>query len=73
MSWCSKKQSVIALSNCEAKYVAGVVAACQTNWLQTLLNKLMIKIEEPIKLQIDNKSTISLAKNSVSRGKSKHI
>ncbi|GAU46952.1 hypothetical protein TSUD_281870 [Trifolium subterraneum] len=29
VSWCSKKQSVIALSSCEAEYVAGSLAACQ--------------------------------------------
>ncbi|GAU27372.1 hypothetical protein TSUD_55260 [Trifolium subterraneum] len=37
VSWCSKKQSVIALSSCEAEYVAGSLAACQANWLQSLL------------------------------------
>jgi hypothetical protein len=34
VSWCSKKQSVIALSSCETEYVAGSLAACQANWLQ---------------------------------------
>jgi hypothetical protein len=34
VSWCSKKQSVIALSSCEAEYVAGSLAASQANWLQ---------------------------------------
>lgn len=33
----------------------------------------MIKIEESFKLQIDNKATINLAKNSTAHGKSKHI
>ncbi|GAU12912.1 hypothetical protein TSUD_73980 [Trifolium subterraneum] len=37
VSWCSKKQSVIALSSCEAEYVAGSLAACQANWLQSFL------------------------------------
>ncbi|XP_050909951.1 secreted RxLR effector protein 161-like [Lathyrus oleraceus] len=27
--WCSKKQLVVALSTCEAKYIASVVTACQ--------------------------------------------
>ncbi|GAU40215.1 hypothetical protein TSUD_397430 [Trifolium subterraneum] len=39
VSWCSKKQSVIALSSCEAEYVAGSLAACQANWLQSFLCK----------------------------------
>lgn len=33
----------------------------------------MIKIEDPIKLQIDNKSAINLVKNQISHGKSKYI
>ncbi|GAU24779.1 hypothetical protein TSUD_356080 [Trifolium subterraneum] len=37
VSWCSKKQSVIALSSCEAEYVAGSLAVCQANWLQSFL------------------------------------
>ncbi|GAU25674.1 hypothetical protein TSUD_266010 [Trifolium subterraneum] len=34
VSWCYKKQSVIALFSCETEYVAGFLAACQANWLQ---------------------------------------
>lgn len=33
----------------------------------------MIKIDEPINLPIDKKSTINLAKNPLAHGKSKHI
>ncbi|CAJ2632851.1 unnamed protein product [Trifolium pratense] len=73
VSWCSKKQSVIALSSCEAEYVAGSLAACQANWLQSLLNEMKIIDNITVMLKIDNKSSINLAKNPVSHGKSKHI
>ncbi|GAU47317.1 hypothetical protein TSUD_377910 [Trifolium subterraneum] len=73
VSWCSKKQSVIALSSCEAEYVAGSLAACQANWLQSLLSEMKIIDNITVILKIDNKSTINLAKNPVSHGKSKHI
>ncbi|WJX39045.1 hypothetical protein P8452_26635 [Trifolium repens] len=73
VSWCSKKQSVIALSSCEAKYVAGSLAACQANWLQSLLSEMNIIADITVVLMIDNKSAINLAKNPVSHGKSKHI
>jgi len=33
----------------------------------------MIKLKEPIKLLIDNKSAINLAKNPIAHDKSKHI
>ncbi|BAT90084.1 hypothetical protein VIGAN_06125700, partial [Vigna angularis var. angularis] len=39
-SWCSKKQPVIALSNCEAEYIAGSFATCQCVWLEELLMEL---------------------------------
>ncbi|GAU39117.1 hypothetical protein TSUD_22950 [Trifolium subterraneum] len=73
VSWCSKKQSVIALSSCEAEYVVGSLAACQANWLQSLLSEMKITDNITVMLKIDNKSAINLAKNPVSHGKSKHI
>jgi len=62
ISWSSKKQSIVALSSCEVEYVARSSAACQANWLQNVLEKLMINIEQPFKLLLDNKSAINLAK-----------
>jgi hypothetical protein len=60
ISWSSKKQSIVALSSCEAEYVAAAQATCQAVWLESLLN-------------VDNKSTISLARNPIAHGRSKHI
>src|ERR1051325_10304069 len=73
ISWSSKKQPIVALSTCEAEYIAGVVAACQVVWLLNLLEDLKIMIEKPLKLLIDNKSAINLAKNPILHGKNKHI
>jgi hypothetical protein len=73
VSWTSKKQSIVALFSCEAEYVTGSSAACQANWLQNVLEDLMINIQQHIKLLIDNKSAINLAKNPIAHGKSKHI
>lgn len=73
VSWCSKKESVVALSTCEAEYIAACSAACQAVWLSTLLRDLKVAIGETVELQVDNKSAIDLAKNPVSHGRSKHI
>ena len=73
ISWCSKKQPVVALSTCEAEYIAGAVTACQAVWILNLLQDLKIKVNKPLKLMIDNKSAINLARNPVLHGRSKHI
>ena len=73
VSWCSKKQSVVALSSCEAEYISGSLAACQGVWLGELLKELKISIKAPMELRIDNISAINLSKNPVSHGRSKHI
>jgi hypothetical protein len=40
VSWSSKKQPTIALSNIEAKYRSATIAACEIIWLQKLLSHL---------------------------------
>ena len=37
VAWQSQKQRVVALSSCEAEYIAGAGAACQAVWLTRLL------------------------------------
>ncbi|WVY96775.1 hypothetical protein V8G54_028926 [Vigna mungo] len=73
ISWCSKKQSIFALSSCEAKYIAGCYVACKGIWLKELLVELKVVMESPVKLRMDNTSAINLARNHVSHGRSKHI
>jgi len=33
ISWCSKKESVVALSTCESEYIAAAMSACQDDRL----------------------------------------
>ncbi|CAJ2668729.1 unnamed protein product [Trifolium pratense] len=73
ISWCSRKQPVIALSSCEAEYIACAFAACQGLWLESLLKDIGIDLTEPIQLLVDNQSAINLARNPISHGRSKHI
>jgi hypothetical protein len=73
ISWSSKKQNIVALSSCEAEYVAAAQAACQAVWLESLLEELKINYVKPMRLNVDNKSAISLAKNPIAHGRSKHI
>lgn len=73
ISWCSKKQGVVDLSSSEAEYIAAAQAACQILWLESLLEEMKIKHAKPVQLQVDNKSSISLARNPIALGRSKHI
>ena len=40
ISWCSKKEPVVALSSCEAEYIAASLSACQAMWLVNLMKEL---------------------------------
>jgi len=73
ISWNSQKQKMVALSSCEAEFMAATAAACQALWLRSLLAELTGEELKKIKLFVDNKSAIALMKNPVFRGRSKHI
>jgi hypothetical protein len=73
VTWCSQKQRVVALSSCEAEYIASANAACQGIWLSRLLGGLLGIQTPKVKLLVDNKSAIALSKNPVHHDRSKHI
>ncbi|WJX72888.1 hypothetical protein P8452_56724 [Trifolium repens] len=73
IAWCSKKESVVALSSCEAEYIAASLCACQAAWMENLMNEILGEDHGAIEMNIDNMSAINLAKNPVSHGRSKHI
>jgi hypothetical protein len=64
---------MVALSTCEAEYVAAATAACQVVWLRWLLGELTGVEAHPLALMVDNKPAIALAKNPVLHDRSKHI
>ena len=73
ISWLSLKQKAVALSTCEAEYVAAATAMCQVVWLRRLLGELTGVEAHPLALMVDNQSVIALAKNPVLHDRSKHI
>ncbi|XP_047166750.1 secreted RxLR effector protein 161-like [Vigna umbellata] len=73
ISWCSRKEPVVALSSCEAEYIAACEATCQATWLGFLLEGMKVKMSERMRLLVDNKSAIDLTKHPTSHGRSKHI
>ncbi|KAG6534156.1 hypothetical protein ZIOFF_008041 [Zingiber officinale] len=73
VSWNSQKQKTVALSSCEAEFMAATTAACHALWLRSLASELTGVEPKPITLFVDNKSAIALIKNPIFHGRSKHI
>nr|AAK26118.1 putative gag-pol polyprotein [Oryza sativa Japonica Group] len=73
ISWQSVKQQVVALSSCEAEYIATTTASTQALWLVRLLGDLLGRDAEAVELRVDSKSALALAKNPVFHERSKHI
>jgi hypothetical protein len=64
VTWASQKQRVVALSSCEAEYIASASTTCQGIWLSRLLGELLGVKAPKVKLLVDNKLAIALSKNS---------
>jgi len=73
ITWASQKQKTVALSSCEAEFMAATAAACQALWLRSLVSEVTGRSPEPVTLFVDNKSAIALIKNAVFHDRSKHI
>ncbi|XP_031288187.1 uncharacterized protein LOC116146890 [Pistacia vera] len=73
VQWCSKKQSVVALSSTKAKYRALAQASTEIAWLQNLFQELCISLPRILVLWCDNTSAGALASNPVFHACTKHI
>eukprot|EP00253_Pinus_taeda_P012565 PITA_12565 len=72
VSWMSKKQSVVALSTTETKYMAATHASKEAVWLQRMCSSMGL-VQEVIRIDCDSQSAIFLAKNPTYHSKTKHI
>ena len=72
ISFASKKQTSVALSTCEAEYVAAGACVQELLWLRQLLLGLRVA-QHSTDLRIDNTSAIAFTHNPITNPKSKHI
>eukprot|EP00253_Pinus_taeda_P035928 PITA_35928 len=72
VSWMSKKQFVVVLSNKEAKYMAATYGSKEAVWLQRLCSSMGL-VQGAIRIDCDSQSEISLAKNPTYHSNTKHI
>ncbi|KAI7703162.1 hypothetical protein KC353_g14273 [Hortaea werneckii] len=73
ISWCSKRQATVALSSCEAEYIALTQATKEAVWLRLLLRELGVPTTEPTRILADNQGAMALAKNPEFHTRTKHI
>lgn len=73
MSWKAKKQPTVALSTCEAEYIALAATIQECLYLTQLLDGIDKHVYVLPIVYEDNQGTIALAKNPVSRQRCKHV
>ena len=73
ISWSSRKQPTVALSSCEAEYLAVSAASQEVMFLRALMHDLGFEQLNATVLFEDNNGCIDLANNPVGHKRSKHI
>ena len=82
IDWCSEKQDTVALSSCEAEYMAITSITKAIIWTRNLLNEMGIGVcahggvsnnTQTTCIYSDNKSAIAMGINDVHHKRSKHI
>ena len=71
--WKSKKQKTVALSSCEAEYMAISHATQELLFIKMLCKDFGIEIETPINVYGDNQGSMDMIRNPSSNERSKHI
>ena len=72
VAWKTRKQSTVALSTCEAEYVALSCSIQEAQFLEQLYFDIT-GCDLCVVLHVDNQAAISLARNPVDHKRSKHI
>jgi hypothetical protein len=73
IAWSSKQQATVALSSCEAEYLASAHCARQLIWLRYLLEELGYPQTTATPLFCDNQGTIACTHDPHSHTQMKHI
>jgi hypothetical protein len=75
ITWCSKKQSCVALSTIKFEYVACSAAVQEAIWLRRFLQHLDVVTSamDLVTIYSDSMATLAYAKDPKYHGKTKHI
>jgi hypothetical protein len=73
IAWSSKQQGVVALSSCEAEYIASTHAAKEVLWLRSLSQELGFTQLAPTPIYCDNQGTVACTHDPQHHSRMKHI
>ena len=73
IAWSSKQQSIVALSSCEAEYVACTHSARQIIWLRSIFSELGFPQSHATVLFCDNQGTVTCSHDPHNHSRMKHI
>jgi hypothetical protein len=73
IAWSSKQQGIVALSSCNAKYVASTHITKEILWLRSLARELGFKQKHLTPVYCDNQGTIACTHNPQHHSRMKHI
>lgn len=75
IAWASRRQKSVALSTCEAEYIAAAEAAKEAIWLINFIRELNLPgiSTDAVTLYIDNNAAMKLTKNPEFHARTKHI
>lgn len=72
ISWCSQRQSIVALSTTESEYIALSTTVREIIWLKQLAKEVG-NIQKNVIVHCDNQSAIDLGESEAYRPRTKHI
>ena len=75
ITWCSKKQTVVALSSCEAEYVAMCMTCKEAIWLKRLLSNTQVHtdLSKGMTVLADSQSGFKLSAIEAVNSRNKHL
>lgn len=73
VSWCSKRQSIIALSTAESEYIALFDGVVECVWLRQLLSDIGAPPSTATTIHVDNQSALAIANNGKTSKRTKHV
>jgi hypothetical protein len=73
ISWCCGRQPIVALSSCEAEYIALCECVREITYLRSISTFLDDPSPSPTVVHEDNQGTIDLVHNPIHHNRTKHI